>query len=328
MASAPLIRIENVEEIDNLPIPIQPPSYNPLRYIYNIQADSSSSANISSGSYSPSANFSSSSYSPSPDDNFLMNSFSDINLGAEAYAERYFQYQLEHDSFSSIFEPPYCDTSHLFGYTTQPNSPQYVYGRPSPHSSTSSLPSVASTSQSSLSVPKTYASSPSGHQLFGDNNGVASTDSLRTGCHGGSTTNSRGRGISRSRSNRRTQSPYESRPGLGSGLDTLNEHEEEARYAAVQMSPIAKEKVTSPATRKASRDRRRTEAKHVCSICGETFTTKHNLKNHKNSHMGTKSHPCGTCDKPFNTKSDRKRHEKIHDKNPLLFPLSVHISPF
>lgn len=72
-----------------------------------------------------------------------------------------------------------------------------------------------------------------------------------------------------------------------------------------------KKTVSTPKIRKASEKRRKKPAKFGCSVCGNTFTEKHNLINHFNSHRGVKSHPCGGCPSVFGVKSSLTRHRKI-----------------
>ncbi|KIL58116.1 hypothetical protein M378DRAFT_50439, partial [Amanita muscaria Koide BX008] len=64
----------------------------------------------------------------------------------------------------------------------------------------------------------------------------------------------------------------------------------------------------------ASNKRRKNEAKHHCSICNRTLTTKHNVKNHMKSHFNIKDHICDDCGKGFTTSHVLKRHWKICQK--------------
>ncbi|KAF6757142.1 hypothetical protein DFP72DRAFT_1065988 [Ephemerocybe angulata] len=69
-------------------------------------------------------------------------------------------------------------------------------------------------------------------------------------------------------------------------------------------------KVASTAGIKASEARRTKEAKFACTLCTQTFTTNHNLKNHQNVHNGIKEHSCPSCNRQFTTQSVMTRHLK------------------
>ncbi|KAG7089262.1 hypothetical protein E1B28_010960 [Marasmius oreades] len=73
-------------------------------------------------------------------------------------------------------------------------------------------------------------------------------------------------------------------------------------------TPIVCPTVAKPTVRKASRDRRKKEAKHSCHICFDTFTEKHGLRNHLNVHYGRKPYACDGCKKRFTTSHTRNRH--------------------
>ncbi|KAL0067712.1 hypothetical protein AAF712_005152 [Marasmius tenuissimus] len=76
--------------------------------------------------------------------------------------------------------------------------------------------------------------------------------------------------------------------------------------------------IGSAAIVKASIDRRKKNAKFVCTEpgCTSDFTTKQNLKNHMNSHFGIKGFECSFCGKPFTTMHVRGRHQNTCKKNP------------
>ncbi|KAK1236389.1 hypothetical protein PQX77_000373 [Marasmius sp. AFHP31] len=76
--------------------------------------------------------------------------------------------------------------------------------------------------------------------------------------------------------------------------------------------------IGSAAIVKASIDRRKKNAKFVCTEpgCTSDFTTKQNLKNHINSHFGIKGFECSFCGKPFTTMHVRGRHQNTCKKNP------------
>lgn len=69
-------------------------------------------------------------------------------------------------------------------------------------------------------------------------------------------------------------------------------------------------KVASQAGIKASEARRTKEARFVCVLCNQTFTTNHNLKNHVNVHLGLRDHSCTRCRREFTTQSVLQRHLK------------------
>ncbi|KIK00507.1 hypothetical protein K443DRAFT_602995 [Laccaria amethystina LaAM-08-1] len=71
--------------------------------------------------------------------------------------------------------------------------------------------------------------------------------------------------------------------------------------------------VASIAQVAASNSRRKTDSRRFpCTLCSQTFTAKHNLKNHINSHYRRKNHRCEPdgCGASFTTKSSLKRHHK------------------
>ncbi|KAL4259170.1 hypothetical protein AB1N83_011346 [Pleurotus pulmonarius] len=78
-----------------------------------------------------------------------------------------------------------------------------------------------------------------------------------------------------------------------------------------RQNPRFREKVTSEATARAARLKRKKEATFCCEICGEMLTAKHNLTRHVNAHRGVKPFGCA-CGASFTTKADRKRHLKTH----------------
>ena len=100
----------------------------------------------------------------------------------------------------------------------------------------------------------------------------------------------------------------------------------------LSLSPTSDErpirKVASQAGIKASEARRTKEARFVCVLCNQTFTTNHNLKSeplsfifvahlltsfipdHVNVHLGLKDHSCTRCRRDFTTQSVLQRHLK------------------
>ena len=51
---------------------------------------------------------------------------------------------------------------------------------------------------------------------------------------------------------------------------------------------------------------------HVCDVCYKAFTQAGNLKQHKLIHTGQKNHVCDVCNKAFTHASHLKRHKLIH----------------
>ncbi|KIL58500.1 hypothetical protein M378DRAFT_86432 [Amanita muscaria Koide BX008] len=86
-------------------------------------------------------------------------------------------------------------------------------------------------------------------------------------------------------------------PGNQSFADILN-------GVGVTPSKVGSEKLDE-----ASNKRRKNGAKHHCSICNRTLTTKHNLKNHVNSHRGLKPYKCGKCPYAAASPATTKRHQ-------------------
>lgn len=61
----------------------------------------------------------------------------------------------------------------------------------------------------------------------------------------------------------------------------------------------------------ATRRRRLHPARFRCTYgCGQTFTTKHNLKYHTNAHLGIKEYFCDRCSRAFVSPGTRTRHMK------------------
>lgn len=102
--------------------------------------------------------------------------------------------------------------------------------------------------------------------------------------------------------------------------------------------------VASQAMLEANQKRRRHEATHICSECGQTFTAIFSLKRkfyppncygggaqmyaigHMQSHSGVRPFVCGIpgCDQAFFNQSDCKRHEKSKKRHKgLPYTLSV-----
>ncbi|KAJ6561890.1 hypothetical protein B0H19DRAFT_1142945 [Mycena capillaripes] len=72
-------------------------------------------------------------------------------------------------------------------------------------------------------------------------------------------------------------------------------------------------KVGTKAGRLAAADRRKDKkgrALHVCGICGQDFTAKHNLRHHIDSHNSVRPFECGKCTLRFGTKHTMTRHER------------------
>lgn len=51
---------------------------------------------------------------------------------------------------------------------------------------------------------------------------------------------------------------------------------------------------------------------YMCSVCGNTYSTKSYLKEHEVLHTGLKPYACRFCNKSFAQTSALKIHEKIH----------------
>jgi hypothetical protein len=194
----------------------------------------------------------------------------------------------------------------------------------SPYSSTSSLPSVSSqTSHVGFSPCSTGQFANIDSSPIPDSSTLSDNATRIPAQHSrfGAYNNLRGRLLALGRTG-------------GRRLQTLREGVElNTEPPSGSSSHVVKQQVTSKATKAASAKRRRTEPKHFCSFCHESFTTKHNLKNHVNSHAGIRAHKCTHlgCGKYFNTKSDRKRHERIHEKENILFTaahFTTRLNPF
>ncbi|KAF1809853.1 hypothetical protein P152DRAFT_493542 [Eremomyces bilateralis CBS 781.70] len=55
-------------------------------------------------------------------------------------------------------------------------------------------------------------------------------------------------------------------------------------------------------------------SKHVCHICGKSFSRNFHKMSHIRSHNGEKPFECTECGKAFTRDNDRKRHEKNHSR--------------
>jgi len=79
---------------------------------------------------------------------------------------------------------------------------------------------------------------------------------------------------------------------------------------------VSRPHVTTPATRSASGNRRKSEAAFKCPVpgCGSTFTRHFNLKGHLRSHNEERPFKCKWpgCEKGFARQHDCKRHEALH----------------
>lgn len=84
-----------------------------------------------------------------------------------------------------------------------------------------------------------------------------------------------------------------------------------------ELSLSHKKAVSSEKIRIASEKRRKKSGRFICSLCGNTFTEKHNLINHTNSHRGLKPHPCERCPSAFGVISSLKRHRKVCNQTKL-----------
>ncbi|KAJ2918505.1 hypothetical protein MD484_g1918, partial [Candolleomyces efflorescens] len=69
-------------------------------------------------------------------------------------------------------------------------------------------------------------------------------------------------------------------------------------------------RVASDAIIAACNDRRTREAKFICNICFQTFTAKHNLKNHIKAHDNIKDQVCTGCHNAFRANGTLRRHMK------------------
>ncbi|KAJ7158482.1 hypothetical protein C8R46DRAFT_1109313 [Mycena filopes] len=65
-----------------------------------------------------------------------------------------------------------------------------------------------------------------------------------------------------------------------------------------------------PAHREARSTRRNKPEMFICEICGNTFTARHNLKNHINSHNSVKVFKCEDCGQSFGTAAVLNRHKR------------------
>jgi len=50
--------------------------------------------------------------------------------------------------------------------------------------------------------------------------------------------------------------------------------------------------------------------KHLCTVCGKTFTTYGNLKKHTELHLAVKKYKCSTCHKRFAQFASLRWHKK------------------
>jgi len=51
---------------------------------------------------------------------------------------------------------------------------------------------------------------------------------------------------------------------------------------------------------------------HVCDVCNKAFTQASHLKQHKLIHTGQKNHVCDVCNKAFTEAGHLKRHKLVH----------------
>lgn len=75
--------------------------------------------------------------------------------------------------------------------------------------------------------------------------------------------------------------------------------------------------VASQAMLEANQKRRRHDATHKCSECGQTFTAVFSLKRHMQSHSGVRPFVCNIhgCDQAFFNQSDCRRHERSRKRH-------------
>ncbi|KAI3609833.1 hypothetical protein WG66_007617 [Moniliophthora roreri] len=103
--------------------------------------------------------------------------------------------------------------------------------------------------------------------------------------------------------------PSESSYYGATSLDPVRDNSTEQELPEVQRCKVAKDTVLQAAVR-----RRKNEAKFTCDIagCGQTFTTRHNLRYHSDAHYNIRRYKCEMCGKSFTTLSDRRRHQHRH----------------
>lgn len=77
---------------------------------------------------------------------------------------------------------------------------------------------------------------------------------------------------------------------------------------------VVKLAVATDAVKRASANRRKRVANFFCTLCGQTFTAKHNLQYHQKSHRNQKDHKCEDCGKEFTAKHDLLRHLRNMEK--------------
>ncbi|KAL1752314.1 hypothetical protein FB107DRAFT_220150, partial [Schizophyllum commune] len=86
----------------------------------------------------------------------------------------------------------------------------------------------------------------------------------------------------------------------------------DAPYAAsscVAPFPISRPHIATDAMRRLSLERRTGPAEYGCNVCGATFTTRHNLRNHLRSHEGRRDFVCAVCQATFINPGVCARHQ-------------------
>ncbi|EDR08776.1 uncharacterized protein LACBIDRAFT_297378 [Laccaria bicolor S238N-H82] len=78
------------------------------------------------------------------------------------------------------------------------------------------------------------------------------------------------------------------------------------------LPPVQRLKIATQAVKTASKRRRKSAVTFMCDWpgCVDTFTTKHNLRNHLISHLGIRNYQCDVCKRTFGVAHVLTRHRK------------------